>query len=104
MLASLFILYALLTLIFMSVGISVYPLLPWLMKAEKRQINYPETVTESTFGKLSKMADQTERKMVLHTKHPVNYKQSHGLGMSFASCTSLRKGLLPETLTTEKRK
>lgn len=82
MLASLFLFHPLLTLIF----ISVYPLLPGLTKVEKRQINYPQTVIESNFGKLSKMADQTEGKMVLHIKHPLHDEQSHDLGMLFAFC------------------
>lgn len=47
---------------------------------------------ESNFGKLSKMADQTEGKMVLHIKHPLHDKQSHDLGMLFAFCIWLRKG------------
>lgn len=83
MLASLFLFHTLLNLIFVSVGISECTLLPWLLKVEKRHI---KTVIESTSGKLSNVADKTEGKIILHIKHPLNDKQSRGLGMLFASC------------------
>lgn len=40
------------------------------------------------------MADKTEGKIILHIKHPLNDKQSRGLGMLFASCIWLKKGEL----------
>lgn len=83
MLASLFLFHTLLNLIFFSVGIWECALLPWLLKVEKRHI---KTVIESTSGKLSNVADKTEGKIILHIKHPLNDKQSRGLGMLFASC------------------
>lgn len=82
MLASLVLFHPLLTLIFISVCL----LLPWLMKVEKRQINYPQTVIESAFGKLRKMSDRTKSKMILHIKHSLKDKQSCDLRMLLDPC------------------
>lgn len=82
MLASLFLFHTLLNLIFISVGIPECALLPWLLEVKR----HAKTVIESSSGKLSNMTDKTEGKIILHIKHPLNGKQSHGLGVLFASC------------------